>query len=125
MKKGSVSDGVVYHAGFPNAGEDRQALPVGLESLIVKHRTSTYLWRLDDEGVAELGWGPGSIVVVDRAIEPRHGDKIVAVVEGDFVVRIYQKTESAALFTPGGNREESDNVALWGVVTYVIQAMRS
>ena len=124
MKKGTVADGVVYHAGFPNAGEDRRGLPVGLESMIVKHRASTFLWRLEERGVPELGWGPGSIAVVDRALSPRHGDTVVAVVDNEFMVRLYRQDHTPALYRPDGSREESDDVALWGVVTYVIQATR-
>lgn len=123
MKKGSPSDGVVYHAGFPNAGEDQRVLPVGLEQMIVKHRASTYLWRLE-RGIDELGWQGESIVVVDRALDPRHGDKVVAVIDNEFVVRIYQKTDRMRLFTPRGGEETSEDVAIWGVITYVVQAMR-
>ena len=124
MKKGSTSEGVVYHAGFPNAGEDRRGLPVGLESMIVKHRASTFLWRLEDRGVPEFGWASGSIVVVDRALNPRQGDTVVAVVNGDFMVRLYRSEGHAKLYRPDGSLEDSDDVALWGVVTYVIQALR-
>ena len=123
MKKGSVSEGVVYHAGFPNAGEDARGLPIGLDQMIVQHRASTYLWRLE-QGIDELGWAAGSIVVVDRALDASHGDKVVAVIDDEFVVRIYQKTDHVRLVSPRGDAEMSEGIVIWGVVTYVLQAMR-
>lgn len=123
MTKGTLTDGVVYHAGFPNAGEDRGSLPTGLEQMIIKHRASTYLWRLE-QAVPELGWGKDSIVVVDRALDARHGDKVVAIIDDEFVVRLYQKTDSVRLIDLRGDAELSDDVVIWGVVTYVIQAVR-
>jgi DNA polymerase V len=123
MTKGTRADGVVYHAGFPNAGEDQVGLPMGLEQMIVKHRASTYLWRLE-QGIVELGWGENSIVVVDRALEARHGDKVVAIIDEEFVVRIFQKTDHVRLLDLRGGAEQSDDIIIWGVVTYVLQAVR-
>jgi DNA polymerase V len=123
MKKGNITDGVVYHAGFPNAGEDQRVLPMGLENMIVKHRASTYLWRLE-QPVDEFGWAGGSVVVVDRALEPRHGDKVVAVADNEFVIRHYQKTDRIHLLSPRGTEDLDQDIALWGVITYVLQATR-
>lgn len=124
MTKGSLTDRVVYHAGFPNAGEDRASLPIGLEQMIVKHRSSTYLWRLE-QSIPELGWGANSIVVVDRALDARHGDKVVTIIDDEFVVRLYQKIDNVVrLIDLRGESELSDDIVIWGVVTYVIQAAR-
>lgn len=121
MKKGTTEDGIVYHAGFPNAAEDQRYGSLNLDQMIVRHRMSTFFWRLDAQGIPELGWRAGSIVVVDRALKPRVNDLVVAVVDEDFVVR---KFHDSKLTRPDGSTETSEQVAIWGVITHVVQEYR-
>lgn len=125
MKKGSLQDGLVYHAGFPNAAEDQRIAALSLDSLVVQHRASTFYWRLE-EAIEELHWPAGTIVVVDRALAPHHNDRVVAVVDESFVVRLYEKRESGGprLLKPDGSHEDGASITLWGVVTYIVQGMR-
>ena len=67
MKKGSSADGLVFHAGFPNAGEDQAEQRLSLDAVVFRHRLSTYLWQLEED-MPELGWRAGSTVVVNRAL---------------------------------------------------------
>lgn len=122
MRKGDVTSGVVYHAGFPNAGEDRQGLALSLDALAIRHRVSTYLWRLPDDGIPELGWQGGTVVVVDRALNPRENDLLVALIEEDFVVRRFRDKH---LYRPDGEKEMAEQASIWGVVTHVLQEYRS
>lgn len=121
MKKGSASDGLVFHAGFPNAGEDQAEMRMSLDARVFRHRLSTYLWHLE-ESIPELGWQAGSVVAVDRALSPRQGDLVVAVVEEDFVVR---KVHQKALYDLTGSRETAEQVAIWGVITHALMEYRS
>lgn len=125
MKKGSVNDGLVFHAGFPNASEDtRGHVALSLDSLIVQRRVSTFFWRLS-EAIEEFGWKTGTVVVVDRSLVPRHGDKVVAIIDNDFVIRLFEKVDGRAhLKRPDGSREDTDQPALWGVVTWILSEER-
>jgi len=122
MKKGTASDGVVYHAGFPNAGEDQRFESLSIDQLIFRHRASTYLWRIDSQGVPQLGWQAGTIVAVDRALGPREGDLVVAVVDEDFTVRRYRSGKIEQL---DGRAETSQEISLWGVITHAVQEYRT
>lgn len=116
MSKGSVDDGVVFHAGFPNAAEDAKFGSLSLDALVVKHRASTFFWRLEAD-VEELSWTAGSVVVVDRALEPKVGSLAVVVVDDDFVLARYRERGFESLTGLRVNGE------LWGVVTYAIQKL--
>lgn len=122
MKKGSESDGLVFHAGFPNAAEDSLG-QLSLDRLAVTHPASTFLWRLDGVGIPEFHWPPESIVVVDRALEPRLNDIVVAVADEEFVARKVGKARQ--LLTPCGDPETAQTVQIWGVVTNIIIRYRS
>ena len=121
MKKGNVSDGLVYHAGFPNAGEDQRFDSLSLDSIVFRHRASTYLWRLDGRGIPELGWRPGAIVVTDRALHPKEQDLVVAIADNEFVVR---RWHAGAMLLVDGRADSAQEVALWGVVTHVLTEYR-
>ncbi len=122
MKKGSIEDGLVYHAGFPNAGEDQQFDSLSLDAQVFRHRASTYLWRLDARGIPELGWRGGTIVVCDRALVPREQDLVVAVADNEFVVRRWHNGKMILL---DGHPETAQEVSLWGVVTHTLTEYRS
>ena len=111
----------MFHAGFPNAGEDRSGLNMSLDDLVIRHRLSTFLWRLEED-MSELGWRAGSIVVVDRALQPRQNDLVVAIVEESFVVR---KLHQGRLYDAAGRLEDSETVSVWGVITHALQEYRA
>ncbi|HRK40721.1 MAG TPA: hypothetical protein PLN95_01420 [Candidatus Saccharibacteria bacterium] len=121
MKKGSVADGLVFHAGFPNAGEDQAEMRMSLDAMVFRHRLSTYLWKLE-QAIPELGWQPGSVVAVDRALEPKQGDLVVAVADEDFVLR---KLHKGKLYDMSGDSDQSETVSIWGVITHVLMEYRS
>jgi DNA polymerase V len=121
MKKGNVDDGVVFHAGFPNAGEDQAHTTLSIDEIVFRHHASTFLWRLE-QPIAEMGWQPGSLVVVDRALSPRQNDLVVAIVDEDFVVRKYHQKQ---LYSLRGDLEGSQSTVLWGIITHVLQEYRT
>lgn len=121
MKKGTAETGVVFHAGFPNAGEDHGGQFLSLDAHVFRHRLSTYLWRLEND-IPELLWSAGTIVVVDRALPVRQNDLVVAVIHDDFVVRRFHQKH---LYDLAGSRETDETVSLWGVITHVLQEYRS
>lgn len=122
MRKGSVENGLVYHAGFPNAGEDQRFDSLSLDAMVFRHRASTYLWRLDAQGISELGWRGETIVVTDRALQPREQDLVVAVADNEFVVRRWHNAKMTLL---DGHPEIAQEVSLWGVVTHTLTEYRS
>lgn len=116
MSKGSVDDGVVFHAGFPNAAEDERFGSLSLDDIAVRRRSSTFFWRLEND-VPELLWKSGSILVVDRSLEPHEGSVLVVVYENDFVLS--RMREGKILRLDGGRIEVE--VSAWGIVTHCLQ----
>jgi hypothetical protein len=116
MSKGSVDDGVVFHAGFPNAAEDERFGSLSLDDIAVRRRSSTFFWRLDND-VPELLWTKGSVLVVDRSLEAGEGRVLVAVDGDDFLL---VRSHGKRLYRFDGTVLENDAV-VWGVVTYCLQ----
>ncbi len=74
-------------AGFPSpaAGELSQSL--NLMDLCVKHPQATFFIRARGESMIGAGIADGDVLVVDRALQARHGDIIIAAVHGEFTVK--------------------------------------
>lgn len=116
MSKGSYDSGLVFHAGFPNAAEDEKFGSLSLDELAVRHRSSTFFWRLEND-VPELLWAKESVLVVDRSLEPKEGSVIVAASDDDFLLL---RRHGEKLYRLNGVSVEGE-VAVWGVVTYCMQ----
>lgn len=124
MEENVAADGVVYHAGFPNAGETAGQIGLDVQQLVVPRPASTFFWKLGSD-MQQPGWRSGDILVVDRALTPRHRDIVVAIVDEAFVVRRF--TTSAGqprLQSLDGAPDVVQDVHLWGVVTFVVQRAR-
>lgn len=108
------SDGVSVHSGFPNPAADqrgRQGLALDLNRLLVRHPSSTYLFRVAGHHWASQGIYDGDVAVIDRALQAGSGDLIVSW-RGDSS-RLCRQHQLTADDKP------------WGVVTAIIHQYRS
>jgi DNA polymerase V len=100
--------GVSIHAGFPNPAAERSKKLLSLDALLVRHPSSSYLFRITGSSGEMYGIFDGDIALVDRALVPRDQDLVVSWEEEQFtIVRyIHGKTE------------------LWGVISACIHDYR-
>lgn len=117
-------------AGFPNPAEEAGGFALDLNEYLVKRPTSTYYLRIEGDSMTGAGITSGDIVVVDKSLEARTGDIVVAAVDGDFTLKRLKKQGSEAWliaenpdYSPIALHEATD-AALWGVVTFVIHRTR-
>lgn len=117
-------------AGFPNPAEDAGGLALNLNEYLVRHPISTYYLRVEGDAMADAGMADGDIVVVDRALDPRSGDIVVAILDSEFVLRhLRQEGRSAWLLAgqpdhPPLALHEVNDAIIWGVVTFTIHKQR-
>jgi DNA polymerase V len=116
-------------AGFPSPAEDLGAKRIDLTARLIKHPAATFLMRASGESMREAGIFDGDVLVVDRAVQPRNGHVVIAVVDGEFVcktlslragrVKLKAANPGFADIVP----KESQTVEIWGVVTTAIKSM--
>ena len=74
----------------------------------------------------DAGIFDGDVLIVDRSLKLATGKIIVAVLNGDLLVRRFYQNFSARFLIPENSRYKNINLgeftdfSLWGVVTYVI-----
>lgn len=116
-------------AGFPSPAEDIGAKRVDLAARLIKHPQATFLIRARGDSMRDAGIFDGDVLVVDKAVAPRSGHVVIAVVEGDFVCKTLSmragrmKLKAANPGFPDIVPKDSQTVEIWGVVTYAIKAL--
>ncbi len=117
-------------AGFPSPAEDLGAQRIDLTQVLITHPQATYFLRASGHSMVEAGIFDNDILVVDRAIKPRHGHIVVAIVDGDFAVKqLYQrqgrtKLKAANPTFPDIVPKDGQTVEVWGVVTSSIKQFK-
>lgn len=116
-------------AGFPSSAEDiREKLD--LVKLLVRHKASTFFFRVDGVSMVDEAMDDGDIIIVDRAVEPYNNCKAVCYIDGEYTVKRVEISDRGVRLMPaneGNNRfrpieiHPENQFVIWGVVTYVIK----
>ena len=115
------------HAGFPSPAEDYRCKRIDLNEILVTHPQATFMLRVAGDSMREEGIDDGDMLVVNRALKPRHGQIVVAVVDGEFAVKkLYLR--AGRLKLRAGNPTypeivpaEGQTIEVWGVTTHCIK----
>lgn len=118
-------------AGFPSPAEEiRERLD--LIKLLVKHKASTFFFRVSGVSMIDAALDEGDIIIVDRAIDPYNNCKAVCYIDGEYTVKRVEITPTGVRLMPANEHNHNykpivvqpDNqFVIWGVVTYTIKKM--
>lgn len=117
-------------AGFPSPAEDLAARRHDLNELLITHPAATFFWRVRGTSMLGAGIADGDILIVNRALEPRHGDIVVAEVDNDFTVKYLHRRGSRVKLVaadptfPDIVPRDGQTMAICGVVTGAIKRFR-
>ena len=73
-------------AGFPSPAEDMRER-LDLVKLLVKHKASTFFFRISGVSMVDAALDEGDIIIVDRAIDPYNNCKAVCYIDGEYTVK--------------------------------------
>lgn len=118
-------------AGFPSPAQDQVGQSIDLAREMVRHPESTFYARIAGNSMQDAGIHDGDIVVIDRSLEAKNGDFVVACIDGEFTVKEYQFDEAqhCAWLIPHNPAYSKikvtadDDFRLWGVITYCVHKM--
>ena len=112
--------------GFGAAADDYMERGIDLNEQLIKNKPATYFFRMKGDAMKDAGIFDNDVLIVDRSLKLAEGKIIVAVLNGEMLVRRFHKNFSSAFLIPENGRYKNINLAefsdfaLWGVVTYVI-----
>src|SRR5690606_16640695 len=74
-------------AGFPSPAQDYIERTLDLNELCISHPAATFFVRVEGDSMTGAGIFPNDILVVDRSLEARHGDIVIASLDNEMTVK--------------------------------------
>ena len=114
-------------AGFPSPADDYIENNLSISELLIKNQLSTFLMKASGDSMIEAGINDGDVLVVDRSLEARSRDIVIAIFEGNLTVkRLIIKADGSAILKSENPLykniliSEYTELEIWGVVTSAI-----
>lgn len=79
----------VVEAGIPSVVEPGELDTFSLDSYLVKDKSNTFLLEVKGDSMIEAHIEEGDLVLAERAREARHGDIVIAEVDGEWTMKFY------------------------------------
>lgn len=98
-------------AGFAAPVEEQAEEIVTLEEYLVGDRTKTFLLRVKGDSMLNAGIHEGDLVIVERGKEPRVGEIVVGVLDGEFTLKTL-KRDKGKYYLQAENPDYPDLYAL-------------
>lgn len=114
-------------SGFGAAADDYMERGIDLNEQLIRNKPATFFMRVSGNSMINAGIFDGDIVIVDRSIKPVNGKIVIAVIDGDMLIRRYEKTMNRLRLVPETPRLSAIDVSefmdfkIWGVVICVIR----
>ena len=121
--------GSAVAAGFPSPADDYIESRIDLNDVLIRHPSSTFFLRVSGDSMRDAGILDGDLLVVDRAIEPRAGRVVVAVLDGAFTLKYLNRhrgrwrLETAHPDYPPLELADCDDARIWGVAIHAIHSL--
>jgi len=115
--------------GFGAASDDFMERGIDLNEQLIQNKPASFFFRVNSDAMLGAGIHIGDTLIVDRSIPPSSGKVVVAILNGEFLVRRLQIQTHGVSLLPENKRygaihvEHLEDYRTWGVVTYVIHAL--
>jgi DNA polymerase V len=111
-------------AGFPSPAADHTRKRIDLNEHLIRNKEATFIFKVKGDSMIGAGIYEGDALVIDRSIEAKHGNIVLAVLNNDFTVkRLYRRGGVVKLVAennlyPPIVVKSGEELTVWGVVTY-------
>ncbi|WP_314216579.1 translesion error-prone DNA polymerase V autoproteolytic subunit [Pseudarthrobacter equi] len=114
---------VAVAAGFPSPAQDYFDGRIDLNEHLIKDVTSTFVVRVSGHSMENAGISDGDELLVNRALEPKDGSVVIAVLDGELTVKRLRVTPSGVILQadnptfPDIKVPALSELTIWGVAT--------
>jgi DNA polymerase V len=115
--------------GFGAAADDYAERGIDLNEQLVRNKPATFFMRVRGDAMIDAGIHDGDVVIVDRSIRPVSGKVIIATLNGEMLIRRFEKAINKVRLIPETKKLAAIDIdpyaefSVWGVVTYVIHGL--
>lgn len=116
--------------GFPSPADDYIEVGLNWNEYLVQHPAATFPVKVTSKAMEPL-IKEGSYVIVDKSLQPRHNDIIVAIYRDEFIMKRLVLNERGTFLVSENPKfsnihiQPTDDFQIWGVVTFSVQQHRA
>jgi len=113
-------------AGFPSPADDHMDKSLDLNEHLVSNPASTFFVKAKGDSMKDAGITSGDILIVDRSVNPKDKQIVVAMLDGEFTVKRLRRKKGQVFLVAENNSfapieiTDEQELVIWGVVTFVI-----
>ncbi len=112
-------------AGFPSPWDEENAHNIDIDTYLISHPESTIMIKVSGDSMIEAGIHTGDIVIVDKGMNAKVDNIVVAEVDREFTLK-YLKKDNKGYYLHAGNSKYPDfhpreELKIFGVVVGVIR----
>jgi len=113
--------------GFGAAADDYSERGIDLNEQLIRNKPATFFMRVTGISMINAGIFDGDIVIVDRSLKPQNGKIVIAVIDGEMLIRRLELTMNKMRLVPETPKlatidvSEFSDFKIWGVVSCVIR----
>ncbi len=113
-------------AGFPSPADDFIESYLDLNKYLIKHPAATIFAWAEGDSLKDIGIHSGDLLIIDRAVERRHGAIVVAAIDGELTCKVLDAKRNRLL--PANSHylpielAGRDDVIIEGVIIYNIKS---
>ena len=111
-------------AGFPSPAADHTQKRIDLNDHLIRNKEATFIFKVKGDSMVGAGIYEGDALVIDRSIEAKHNNIVLAVLNNEFTVKRLYKRGGVVKLVAENNLyppivvKSGEELSIWGVVTY-------
>lgn len=113
-------------AGFPSPADDFVDTRLDLNEYLIQHPAATIFAWAEGDSLRDRGISDGDLLIIDRAIEHRHGSVVVAALNGELTCKILDRRHGRLLAAnpdyPSIDIAGREDLVIEGTVIYNIKS---
>lgn len=110
-------------AGFPSPADDHIEQRLNPSDYLVENDAATFFVRVKGDSMIEAGIFDNDVLVIDRSRTRQTGDIVLAMLDGEFTVKILEQSKKGVNLIPANRNysaieiKKEQSLEIWGVVT--------
>jgi DNA polymerase V len=90
--------------GFGAAADDYAERGIDLNEQLVRNKPATFFMRVNSDAMVGAGIHNGDVVIVDRSLPATNGKVVIAVVDGEMLIRRYESNNNRGRLVPASRK---------------------
>jgi SOS regulatory protein LexA len=112
-------------AGFPSPAEEELLDTISLDSFLIQRPEATFMLKVTGDSMIDAGIHPGDMVLVERGINPKSNDIVIAQVDGEWTMKYFFKDRKGVRLEPANRKYKTifpqNSLEIAGIVRTVIR----